>query len=80
MQIMLRHAKDDFTALSVANGMEQAGAEVISITDAGGPPFSKNCGRFILWARVQDEANISEVDKCIDSIIEQTVGNSNGGA
>jgi hypothetical protein len=32
MQIIVRHAKDDFYALMTAQGMEDAGAEVFSIT------------------------------------------------
>ena len=65
-RIMLRHAEDDFTALTIANAMMRVGAEVISITDAGGPPFAKDTGRFIVWAKVRDEAHIAEVDASID--------------
>ena len=67
MQIMLRHAEDDFTALTTANAMMRVGAEVVSITDAGGPPFAKDTGRFVVWAKVRDEAHIAEVDASIDS-------------
>ena len=67
MQIMLRHAEDDFIALVIANAMMRVGAEVVSITDAGGPPFAKDIGRFIGWAKVRDEAHIAEVDASIDS-------------
>ena len=65
-RIMLRHAEDDFTALTIANAMMRVGAEVISITDAGGPPFAKDTGRFIVWAKVRDEAHLAEVDASID--------------
>ena len=67
MQIMLRHAEDDFAALTIANAMMRVGAEVVSITDAGGPPFSKDTGRFIVWANVRDDAHIAEVDASIYS-------------
>lgn len=67
MQIMLRHAEDDFTALAIANAMMRVNAEVVSITDAGGQPFAKAIGRFIVWAKVRDEAHIAEVDASIDS-------------
>lgn len=32
MQIIVRHAQDDFFALMTAQGMEDAGAEVFSVT------------------------------------------------
>ena len=67
MQIMLRHAEDDFAALTIANAMMRVGAEVVSITDAGGPPFSRDTGRFIVWANVRDDAHIAEVDASINS-------------
>ena len=65
MQIMIRHADDDFVALTTANGMIKAGADVFSVTDAGGVPFAKNIGRFIVWAKVNDEAHIAKVDESI---------------
>lgn len=74
MQIMLRHAEDDFTALTIANAMMRVGAEVVSITDAGGPPFAKDIGRFRVWAKVRDEAHISEVDASIDSLNAESEG------
>ena len=66
MQIMLRHAKDDFTALTIANAMMRVGAEVVSITDAGGRPFAKDVGRFIVWGKIRDNAHIDEVDASIN--------------
>ena len=66
VQIMLRHAEDDFTALTIANAMMGVGAEVVSVTDAGGRPFAKDTGRFIVWAKVRDEAHIADVDASID--------------
>jgi DNA-binding MurR/RpiR family transcriptional regulator len=64
---MIRHAEDDYTALTVANAMLRVGAEVISITDASGPPFASSIGRFIVWAKVRDKAHVAEVDASIDS-------------
>jgi hypothetical protein len=72
-QIMLRHAKDDFTALLTASGMSAAGAEVFSITNNG--PAVPNAmvaphvtdhirpQKFIVWARVRYDAHCDECDK-----------------
>jgi hypothetical protein len=78
-QIMLRHASDDFTALLTANGMAKAGAEVFSITNNG--PAQPNAvvaphvtdhirpHKFIVWARVRDNAHINECDKAIEKCL-----------
>lgn len=65
MQPMLRHCNDDFEALLTATGMMKAGAKVICITDAGGAPYAKSPGRFIVWAEVRDNAHCDEVDEAI---------------
>lgn len=61
MKIMLRHAQDDFDALMTANAMVCAEADVFSITD-GGADVAYPCGRFVVWAKVRDDAHCGEVD------------------
>lgn len=80
-QIMLRHASDDFTALLTANGMAKAGAEVFSITNNG--PAQPNSmaaphvtdhirpQKFIVWARVRDDAHIAECDEAIEKCLNE---------
>jgi len=77
-QMMVRGAKDDFDALLTADGMLKAGANVISITDAGEPERPRPsefpyCGptstprRFLVWATVEGgEEQINAVDDAID--------------
>lgn len=62
MQLMLRHCENDFKALETGNAMMRAGAQVLSVTDAGGAPFASKLGRFIVWAFVQDDAHCDRVD------------------
>ena len=74
---MLRHAEDDFDALLTASGMTQAGGEVFSITSngparpKGGFGFAPQMEdyhrpqKFIVWARVRDNAHIDDCDKAI---------------
>lgn len=80
--IMLRHAEDDFSALLVARGMAKAGAEVFSITN-NGPAWPQGMGlvvavedyirrqKFIVWARVRDEAHITECDEAISKCLNE---------
>ena len=65
-QIMRRDAEDDFNALMVAQAMSKAGADVFSITDAGGPPFKPFTGRFIIWAKVKDDDHVRKVNECVE--------------
>ena len=72
-KIMVRKGRDDFEALLVAQGMEAAGAEVISIAYDGEHqlvgamiPTSK----FVVWARVPDSVQIDDVDESIDAKLD----------
>lgn len=64
-QVMIRHACDDSGAFRLANAMTKAGAEVFSVTDAGGEPYAYAIGRFIVWARVDDSEHIDRIDDII---------------
>jgi hypothetical protein len=68
MQIICRHAYTDFNALEIAQGMENAGASVFSITSINIPrersffdkeiyPFS-----FIVWARYDLPVTVNSID------------------
>ena len=77
--IMLRHAESDFSALLIASGMTKAGAEVFSVTNNG--PARPNAfatvhmedhikpQKFIVWARVRDNAHIGECDAAIEKCL-----------
>lgn len=81
MKIMLRHASDDFAALLTANGIVNAGGEVFSVTNNGpsvpnsfASPNVTDCVRphkFIVWARVRDEAHMDECDKQIAKCLDE---------
>ena len=58
MKVLQRRATNDFCALLVANGMEAAGASVFDLTRLPD-------GRFIVWAKVQSDEQIDEVDDAI---------------
>ena len=74
MQIICRHAYTDFNALEIAQGMENAGASVFSITSINiserntfekeAYPFS-----FIVWARY----DLPITSKVIDCEIEKAM-------
>ena len=70
--IILRSTHSDYKALQIANAIEKAGARVICVTDGGprderSPLFGQpDPCRFVVWARVEDEAQIAEVDKAIE--------------
>lgn len=68
MRIMVRHANSDFDAMITANGMEEAGASVFSITHDGMyRPFGAMApsSRFVVWAKVNSDADIDAVDDAI---------------
>ena len=70
---MVRHARDDFEAMLTAQGMEKAGAEVISIAYNGehqqqGAMIPSS--RFVVFARVPDYIQMDDVDGGIDSAID----------
>lgn len=66
---MVRRADNDFDALCIAQGMENAGATVFSITHNG---MHKPLGaidpssRLFVWAKVEYDWQINEVDHAID--------------
>lgn len=67
MQIILRHAESDFTALMVAQGMENAGAVVISVSPCY--PHTEMM-KFMVFARFNlDEVAISDIDKEISKML-----------
>lgn len=68
MKIMCRPANNDFEALLTADGMEDAGLNVFSITQNGMHqphgamvPVSK----FLVWAKAEDEEAMAAADKAI---------------
>lgn len=73
MPFMVREAEDSLVAMLTANGMEAAGANVISITYNGQhqhygamAPHS----RFIVFAKVRDEAHIRKIDRAIEDALK----------
>lgn len=68
MPVMMRSAEDDFAALKTADAMEAAGATVITLTPNGQAQYPTALAphvRYIVWARVRDDAHIAAVDKAI---------------
>lgn len=68
-RIMVRHANNDFEAMLTAQGMENAGADVFSITHAGMhqplgalAPSSK----FVVWAKVPSADMFDAIDAEIE--------------
>ena len=69
MVIMVRGTANSAGACRIANAMEAAGAEVFSVTDSGRKMDYLGfiaIDRFLIWARVRDEAHMTEVDRAID--------------
>jgi hypothetical protein len=64
--ILIRHAEDDFHAMVIAQGMTNAGAEVISVafngTRKGGFNGSIDISRFIVFGRFEDPLTCDEID------------------
>lgn len=70
---MVRQARDSFEAMLTTQGMEDAGAEVISIAYDGehqqiGAMIPSS--RFVVFARVPDYIQMDDVDGSIDSAID----------
>lgn len=72
-KIMVRHANNDFEAMRTAQGMENAGANVFSITHAGmHQPFGAMApsSKFVVWAKVPSldmfDAIDAEIEKELD--------------
>lgn len=64
--ILVRHAKDDFYALLVAQAMENKGAEVFSVT----VDISRTEGRYTIWAKIGKDSQIEAIDKEIERGLE----------
>jgi len=63
-QIMCRYAKDDFCALMTAQGMEDAGCCVFSITHV---PNAQLMLRWVIWGRFhKTKTTVEEIDRCIE--------------
>jgi hypothetical protein len=64
MQIIVRHAQDDFYALMMAQGMEDAGAEVFSITLN---QTTQRMLKFLVFAKYDPiKTTTKEIDACIE--------------
>lgn len=70
MKIVMRNANNDFDAYRTAQGMENAGAVVFSITHNGmHQPFGAMVpsSRMVVWAKVESDDMIDAVDKAIEA-------------
>ena len=68
MKIMARTADNDFDAFRIAQGMENAGVQVFSITHNGmhqQPGAMVTVSRMIVWGKAKDDAMIAAADKAI---------------
>ena len=67
-RIMVRYATDDFHAMQIAQGMENAGANVFSIANNGSSTYpnamAPHCS-FVVFAKVDSDDMISGVDDAI---------------
>jgi len=64
MSIILRHAKSDFCALMTAQGMEDAGCCVLSVTYVSDAPPMLS---WVVLGRFRPaDTTIEEIDKCIE--------------
>jgi enoyl-[acyl-carrier-protein] reductase (NADH) len=77
MGIMQRHAADDFEAFLTAQAMEEAGAEVFSITFNGmhrKQGALADTARMVVWARVTDDVQITKADEAIEKAFAKVYG------
>ena len=65
MNIIFRHAEDDFYALLTAQGMEDAGASVFSIVYTG----DRGMLSYVIAAKHSDEVTTDQIDKAITASI-----------
>jgi hypothetical protein len=80
--VILRHAQDDFYALQIAQGMEDAGAEVFSIVcqypdnpaDRQRNPlaFQENPLRFVVFAKYMCPVTPDLIDAAIEKVLEES--------
>lgn len=74
MKIMSRPADNDFDAFRVAQGMENAGVEVFSITHNGmHQPYGAMIpvSKMIVWGKAKDDAMIAAADKAIEAQFDE---------
>lgn len=74
MRIILRHANTDFDALTIAQGMENAGACVISVSQNGMTQPEDGMAptvKFIVWAKYEDPLTTGEIDDAINREFER---------
>jgi hypothetical protein len=77
MNIICRQAEDDFNAFLIAQGMENAGAEVFSISHNG---MHQRFGamipsaKFIVWARYEAPVTPNGIDEMISREMEEKYG------
>lgn len=71
MQIMSRPANNDFDAFRIAQGMENAGVQVFSVTFNG---MHQQQGamvpvaKMIVWGKAKNDAMIEAADKAIEQM------------
>ena len=78
-KIIVRNAVDDFYAFLTAQGMEDAGATVFSISYDGQHQQQGAlipCSKFIVWASYADPTTPDEIDSAIEFSIEQAIKRS----
>ena len=71
-RIMIRHATDDFHAMQIAQGMENAGANVFSIANNGNSVYMEGLAphcSFVVFAKVDSDDMIN----CVDAEIKKEV-------
>lgn len=71
--LMVRSARNDFEALLTGEAMESVGAVVISISYDGEHKLVgalESSSRFVVWARVADNAMIDKVDLAIEKALD----------
>lgn len=69
MKIMSRPADNDFDAFRIAQGMENAGVQVFSITFNGmhqQPGAMIPVAKMVVWGKATDNAMIEAADKAIE--------------
>jgi len=70
-EIMCRHALDDFRALMIAQGMEDAACYAFSVTHA---PNAQPMLRWAVWGRFHPtKTTIKEIDRCIKKRLFPTI-------
>jgi hypothetical protein len=63
MEVMCRHAADDFIAMMTAQGMEDAGASVFSIVYTG----ERGVLSYVIYCKFDKRTHIDAIDKAIAS-------------